>query len=156
MAKATLIAEPNSHKVELIREFDAPRELVFRTFVEPELLGRWWGQDSATTIVSNLEARPGGLWRFVQREADGTEYGFHGVFHEVTAPTRLVYTFEFEGMPGHVLMQTITLEDVNGKTRISDASVFQSVEDRDGMMQSGMEGGANESYGRLDRLLKTL
>lgn len=156
MAKATLVAEPNSHKVELIREVDAPPELVFRTFVEPELLGRWWGQDSATTIVSKLEARPGGLWRFVQREADGTEYAFHGVFHEVSAPRRLVYTFEFEGMPGHVLMQTITLENVNGKTRISDASVFQTVEDRDGMIESGMEGGANESYGRLDRLLKTL
>jgi uncharacterized protein YndB with AHSA1/START domain len=103
-----------------------------------------------------MEPRMGGIWRYVQHDADGNEYSFRGVYHQVTAPERLVYTFEFEGMPGHILLETITLENHNGKTKVIDSSVFQSVEDRDGMIQSGMESGAAESWDRLEKLLKTL
>lgn len=156
MTKANLVAEPGKHEITMTREFNAPRELVFKAFIDPELVARWWGQDSATTIVDQMDVKMGGIWRYVQRGADGSEYGFRGVYHEVTSPERMVYTFEFEGMPGHILLETVTLEERNGKTQVTDSSVFQSVADRDGMLQSGMEGGANESWDRLDRLLKTM
>jgi uncharacterized protein YndB with AHSA1/START domain len=103
-----------------------------------------------------MDVRMGGIWRYVQRDTDGNEYGFRGVYHDVVAPERLVYTFEWEGMPGHILLETVTFEERNGKTTVTDSSVFQTVEDRDGMLQSGMEGGAEESWDRIDDLLKTM
>jgi uncharacterized protein YndB with AHSA1/START domain len=153
MAKQTLTAEPGSHEIVMTREFDAPREMIFRAMTEPELVARWWGPRSLTTEVDQLDARMGGIWRFVHRDEEGNEYAFRGVYHQVDAPARLVYTFEWEGMPGHILLETITLEERDGKTLVTDASVFQSVADRDGMLQSGMEGGATESWDRLEDLL---
>jgi uncharacterized protein YndB with AHSA1/START domain len=100
-----------------------------------------------------MEVKPGGLWRFVQCDADGTEYAFHGVYHDVAAPERLVYTFEFEDMPGHVTLETMTLEGQGGKTKAIDKVVFQSVEDRDGMIASGIEEGVAETMDRLAELL---
>jgi uncharacterized protein YndB with AHSA1/START domain len=88
-------------------------------------------------------------------DANGNENGFRGVYHQISAPERMVYTFEWEGLPGHILLETVTLEDRNGKTTVIDSSVFQSVEDRDGMIQSGMEDGANETWDRFEELLKT-
>jgi uncharacterized protein YndB with AHSA1/START domain len=156
MTKLNVIAEPGTHEIIITRDFDAPRELVFKAFTDPKLVAKWWGLNESTTIVDKMEVKTGGIWRYVQHYADGREYGFYGVYHQISAPERLVYTFEFEGMPGHVLLETITLEEHNGKTKITDASVFQSVADRDGMLQSGMEGGAQESFDRLEELLKTL
>jgi uncharacterized protein YndB with AHSA1/START domain len=156
MGKLTLVAEPGKHDILMTREFDAPLDLVFKAFTDPALISNWWGTKNSTTVVDKLEARAGGSWRFIERDADGNEYSFRGVFHEVTAPSRLVQTFEFEGIPGHVLLETITFEEHNGKTLMKDLSVFQSVEDRDGMIQSGMESGAEESWQRLDEILKTL
>ena len=153
MAKINLIAEPGKQELVIERVFDAPRELVFKTYTDPNLIPEWWGLKSTTTIVDKMDVRPGGLWRFVEREADGNEYAFHGVYHEVTSLERLVYTFEFEGMPGHVLLETITFEEFEGKTRLTDQAVFQSVEDRDVMLQSGMEAGAAESMDRFAELL---
>jgi uncharacterized protein YndB with AHSA1/START domain len=138
------------------RDFDAPRELVFKAYTDPTLIPRWWGPKSVTTVVDRMEARKGGIWRYVQRDADGNEFAFYGVYHAVVAPDRIVSTFEFEGMPGHVLLSTLTLEEIDGKTRVTESSVFQSVEDRDGMLQSGMEGGASESWDRFEALLKAL
>ena len=140
----------------MTRDFGAPRELVFKAFTDPQLLVKWWGQKNSTTIVDKMDAKQGGIWRYVQHESDGNEYAFHGVYHAVTAPELIVYTFEFEGMPGHVLLETITFEDINGKTRLTDSSVFQTVEARDGMLQAGMEVGANESFDLLEELLATL
>lgn len=98
-----------------------------------------------------MEVRPG--WRFVQRDYDGNVYAFHGVYHEIVPPERLVYTFEFEGMPGHVLLETVTFEEHDGKTKLTDTSVFQTVEDRDGMLKLGMEEGAAETMDRLAEYL---
>ena len=94
--------------------------------------------------------------RFVQRAPDGGVHAFHGVFHSVDAPARVVQTFEYEGMPGHVIMQTATYEEHDGQTRMTTQAVFQSVENRDGMIQSGMEHGENESVERLDEVLAQL
>ena len=147
---------PSDREIMMTRTFTAPRELVFRALVDPELVPQWWGQRGSTTVVEALDARPGGKWRFVQQAPDGNEYGFRGEFREVTPPERIVWTFEFEGMPGHVVVETMTLTESEGKTTITTHSVFDTTEERDGMIQSGMEGGANESYDRLAELLATL
>ncbi len=140
-------------EIAMSRVFDAPRDLVFRAYTTPEMVAQWWGQRASTTIVDKLDLRPGGQWRYIQREADGTEYAFSGEYREVTPPERLVNTFEFEPMPGHVIVDTAVFEDLDGQTKVTVTSVFQSVEDRDGMLASGMEGGANESWDRLGELL---
>jgi len=150
------LTTPSDREITMTRVFDAPRELVFQAHIDPRHVPHWWGQRGSTTIVDTMDVRPGGAWRFVQRDADGTEYGFRGEYREVVPPERLVYTFEFEGMPGHILVETITFEELDGKTRLTTTSVFTSVEDRDGMLESGMESGAIESWDRLAELLESL
>jgi uncharacterized protein YndB with AHSA1/START domain len=157
MTKATLIAEPGSHEIIQTRIFNAPRDLVFKVITDPKQIPQWWGPRQYATTVDQMEVKTGGVWRYVQRGASGDEYAFHGVYHSVTAPERVVDTFEFEGMPGHVLMETTTLEALpDGTTKLTVSSVFQSVADRDGMLHSGMESGSNESYDRLDELLASI
>lgn len=154
MPKLNIIAEPGKQEVIMTRVFNAPRELVFKTYTDPKAIPAWWGPKSLTTIVDKMELKPGGLWRYVQRDNEGNEYAFRGVYHAITAPEQLVYTFEFEGMPGHVLLETVTFEEKDGKTTLTDSSVFQSVADRDGMLSSGMEEGSNESMNRLAELVE--
>jgi uncharacterized protein YndB with AHSA1/START domain len=155
MSELTLTAEPGSHEIVMTRVIAAPRDRVFQAYTDPEMVAQWWGMEGITTIVDTLEARKGGSWRFIHRGPDGSEYAFNGVYHDVTAPERLVYTFEFEPMPGHVLLETVTFEEQpDGTTKITDASVFQSVADRDGMLNSGMEQGAAVTLDRLEALLK--
>lgn len=156
MSSLNIVAEAGSTQLQMTREFNAPPALVFRAYTDATLITRWWGPRYLTTTIDKLEARSGGSWRFVQRDPDGNEYGFHGVYHEVTAPERLVYTFEYEGMPGHAMLESVTFEDLGGRTRVIVGGAFQSVEDRDGMIASGMEEGAKESNERLDELLAEL
>jgi uncharacterized protein YndB with AHSA1/START domain len=156
MAKTEYQIEPGKQEIRVTRVFDAPRDLVFKACTDPNLLARWWGPRRYTTTVDKMEVKPGGMWRFVQKDPAGNEFAFRGVYHEVTAPRRTVQTFEFEGVPGHVLLDTATFEDFDGKTKLTQQSVFQSVEDRDGMVQSGMEEGSTESMDRLAELLAEL
>ena len=156
MAKSTLIAEPGKQEIIMTRVFDAPRDLVFKVMTDPKQIPQWWGRRSDTTIVKNMDARPGGQWHYVERTADGSEYGFFGVYHAVVSPGRMVYTYEFDGMSGHVGLVTATLEEKGGKTTYQETSLFPSVEDRDAVIQSGMEEGANETFDRLEELLATL
>jgi len=153
--KTIVTAEPGKQDILITREFDAPRELVFKAYTDPNLISQWWGPRGVTTIVDKMEAKKGGMWRFVHKAIDA-EYAFNGVYHDVISPERIVQTFEFEPMAGHVLLETITFEDHGGKTKLISQSVFQSVEDRDGMLQSGMESGAAESNDRLDELLEKM
>ncbi|SRR5712692_1075529 len=155
MSKTAYALEIVPGKQEIVgrRTFDAPRELVFKTMTEPRLIPQWWGPRSHTTKVDEMDVRPGGRWRYVHLDPDRNEHAFHGVYHDITAPERLVFTFEYEGVPGHVLLETLTLEEIDGKTRLTDQSVFQSVADRDGMVQSGMESGATETMDRLEELV---
>lgn len=153
MTATNFVIEAGTPEIVMTRVFDAPRELVFKIYTDPDLIPRWWGPSVLSTTVEKLELKPGGAWRFVQRDGAGNEFAFHGVYHEVVPPERVVCTFEFEGMPGKVVLQTATLEDLEGKTRLTTLSVFQTIEDRDGMVASGMEGGARESMDRLAELL---
>ncbi len=154
MTQAVVTVVPARHDIVLTREFDAPRELVFKVYTDPRAIPHWWGPRSLSTTVDQMDVRPGGPWRFVQRDAGGNEYAFHGVYHEIVPPERLVQTFEFEGMPGHVALETVTFEDLGGRTRLTTTSVFQTVEDRDGMVASGMSRGAIESMDRFEALLE--
>ena len=151
-----VIADPGKQEITMTRLFDAPRQLVFKTFTDPKLIPQWWGPRIMKTTVDKMDVRFGGIWRYVQRMPDGTEYAFRGVYHEILPPERLVYTFEFEGMPGHVMMETVMFEEHNGKTKMIDSAVFQSVEDRDDMLNSGMERGATETMDRFAALLAGL
>ncbi len=153
--KATITVEPNKMDLYITREFDAPMELVFKAHTDPELFPQWIGPYGLVTILEKFEPVSGGSWHFTQTEKDGSSYGFHGVFHEVS-PTRVIQTFEFDGLPesGHVTLETMTLEPLpNNRTKLTTHSVFQSVSDRDGMVQSGMEHGVVEGYERLDEIL---
>jgi uncharacterized protein YndB with AHSA1/START domain len=150
------VSLPSPREITLTREFQAPRELVFEAFSKAEHLAHWWGQKDSTLAVCEMDFRPGGAWRLVEHAADGNEYAFRGEVREIVPPERIVQTFEFEGMPGHISVETLVLEDLGGRTRMTVTSVFDSVEDRDGMLQSGMETGAGESYDRLEAYLQTL
>jgi uncharacterized protein YndB with AHSA1/START domain len=149
---------PSDREIMMTREFDAPRELVFEAHSKCEHLSRWWGPRGYSLEVCDLDFRPGGRYRFVHRGPDGVdEHGFRGEFREIVPPEKIVWTFEWEGMPGHVSVDTLTIEDIGGgRTRLTSRSVFDSVEDRDGMLQSGMETGAAETWDRLAELLGTL
>jgi uncharacterized protein YndB with AHSA1/START domain len=157
--KTTITAEPGNQEFFVTREFDAPREIVFKAFTDPKLYVQWIGPRGLTTTIETFEPRNGGSWRFIQKDANGNEFAFHGVNHEVLSPERITGTFEFEGLPekGHVLLETSRFEELpNNRTKLVSQSVFQSVADRDGMLQSGMEEGVNDSYDRLDELLKKM
>ena len=156
MARTEIVAEPGSLQVLMTREFAAPRELLFRAHTDPALLVQWLGPRDLSMEVDHFEVRDGGRWRYVSRDADGGEYGFRGVFHGTPSVDGIVQTFEFEGMPGHVCLETMTFEERDGKTILRGNSVFQSVADRDGMIESGMEIGINEGYEKLDELLATM
>lgn len=156
MAEIEVIIEPGRQDIVTRRVFDAPREVVFRGFTDPELIPQWWGPRRYDTIVDRADVRSGGGWRYLNRDAEA-EYAFHGVYHDVTAPERVVQTFEFEGVPGHVALETALFEELpDGRTQYTGVSVFQSVEDRDGMAATDMEEGMRESYNRLDQLLEKL
>ena len=157
--KTKIIAEPGKQEFFIIREFNAPRELVFKAFTDPELYVQWIGPRELETHLETFESKNGGSWRYIQKDPEGNEFAFHGVNHEVTAPERIIGTFEFEGLPekGHVILQTAKFEALPGdRTKLTSQSVFQSVEDRDGMLMSGMEEGVNDSYNRLDELLEKM
>lgn len=141
--------------VTMTRQFDAPRDFVWKAHTDPELVAQWWGQRTSTTIVDKLDFREGGAWRFVQKSPDGSEWGFRGEYRDIVPPERYTYTFEFEGMPGHVIVETFNFTESDGVTTITAVSTYDSQADLDGMLNSGMETGAAESYDRLDEFLAT-
>jgi uncharacterized protein YndB with AHSA1/START domain len=156
--KTTVTAEPGKQEVFITREFDAPRELVFKAHTDPDLYVQWLGPRGYEMVLETFEPHSGGRYRYIHKDPQGNEYGFHGVFHEISEEL-MIQTFEFEGLPerGHVTLDTMRLEKLPGdRTRITVQSVFQSVADRDGMIQSGMERGVREGYERLDERLADL
>lgn len=154
--KTSIVAEPGKQEIFITREFEAPREAVFNAFSDPELVVQWLGPRDVKTRIERFDGVSGGSYRYVCTTANGYEAGFHGVIHEVLAPERVIQTFEFEGLPekGHVVLETTKFEVLpNDRTRIVIQSIFQSVADRDGMIQSNMERGVVDSHERLDELL---
>ena len=156
MGKTEITAPEGTPFIEMTREFDAPPALVYRAYAEPELLKQWLGPRKYEMVIDSWDARAGGSWRYTHSDDAGNAYGFHGVFHSV-APDSMVQTFEFDGAPGNVSLETIVFDDLgNGRTAIRNHSVYQSIEARDAMVQAGMAEGVNEGYDRLDELLAQL
>lgn len=156
MSKTTIVAQPGTQQIEISREFAAPAALVLRAFTEPDLLIRWLGPRRLTMTIDQFEARNGGTYRYIHRDEAGNEYGFRGVFHGTPSLDGIVQTFEFEGWPGHVSLESMTFEERDGKTIVRQTSVYQSVADRDSMIESGMETGLNEGFERLDEVLSEM
>jgi uncharacterized protein YndB with AHSA1/START domain len=156
MSKTQITAEPGMPLIVITREFDAPRELVFRAFTDPQLLVRWLGPRDLTMTVDRYDVRDGGRWRYLHADAQGNAFGFHGVFHGDPTPDGIVQTSEFEGVPGHVKLDTTTLEQRGGTTLVRTVSAFTSTADRDAMIASGMERGVRDSDDRLAELLAKL
>jgi uncharacterized protein YndB with AHSA1/START domain len=151
--RTLVLVEPGQQAATIIRVQDAPREMVFKAQTDPELFSQFWGPERYTTRVERMDVRKGGIWRVIQRDAEGKEDAFNGVYHYVRAPEVIMDTWEWEGMPGHVLFETITLEEIEGRTKITNISVFQSVDDRDGMYRSGMVEGSEATMDRMANLL---
>ena len=151
--KTEYVIEPGRQDLTSTTILDAPRELVFKAYTDPKLFAQWWGPRRYKNEIDKFDARTGGEWRVVQRGEDGSAHGFRGVHHDVVAPERICATFEYEGYPGHVALQTATFEPLGNKTRLVAHMVFESVADRDGMVASGMQEGSDESMERLAELL---
>ncbi len=157
MNETHIVAPPGTQQVLMTREFDGPPELLFRAHTEPDLLAQWLGPRALTMIVDHFDVRHGGTWRYIHRNAEGDEQAFHGVFHNTpSVDDGVIQTFEWEGMPAHVVLTTITFEARGRKTLVRTNDVYQSVEDRDAAMESGMIGGVEEGNERLDELLARL
>ena len=147
------ITKPSDRQIRVERVFDASVDRVWRAFTDPKLVAEWWGRGN-TLVIERMEVERGGHWRYVEHAPDGT-HGFEGRYREVTPQERIVRTFEWDGMPGYVIVESTELEDIgNGQTRVVTTSLFHTTEERDGMLNSGMEGGLNQSYEALDRLLR--
>lgn len=156
MGTTEITVTPGTQQVVMTREFDAPRELVFRAYTDPELFVRWMGPRYLTTTVEQFDVRDGGRWKYVAAAPDGSEHRFHGVFHGDPSPERIVQTFEYEGAPTHVSLETAVFTESAGRTLVTATAVFQSEQDRDAMVASGMESGVREGYDRLGELLATM
>lgn len=157
--KTTIKAEPGKQELFITREFEASRELVFKAYTDEKIYAQWLGPHGLETWFEVFEPVSGGKYKFVQKDQDGNEFSFHGVTHEVVLNERIIGTFEFDGLPeaGHVTLETTRFKSLTGnRTRVTSQSIFQSVADRDAMVQSGMEHGVVEGYERLDDILESL
>jgi uncharacterized protein YndB with AHSA1/START domain len=154
--KTMITVEPGKQELFITREFDAPRALVYKAHTDPDLYVQWLGPRGYEMTLDTFEPYSGGRYRYIHKDQSGAEYGFRGVFHEMSE-SLMIQTFEFEGLPepGHVTLETMRLDELPGnRTRITIHSVYQSVADRDGMVEAGMERGVNEGYERLDEILE--
>jgi uncharacterized protein YndB with AHSA1/START domain len=151
------LTTPSDLEIVMTRIFDAPRELVFQAHTSCEHLSHWWGPRRYEVASCDVDFRPGGAWRIVQRAVDGgEEHGFRGEFREIVRPERIVWTFEYEGAPGHISVETVTFEEHDGKTTLIATSVHDTVEARDAVLQSGMAEGAAETWDRLEEYVAGL
>jgi uncharacterized protein YndB with AHSA1/START domain len=149
------LTTPSDTEVVITRTFDAPRDVVFETHTSCEHMSHWWGPRKYEVADCEIDFRPGGTWRIVHR-AEGQEHVFRGEYREIVRPERITWTFEWMGMPGHISVDTVTFEEHDGETTLTTTSVLDSVQDRDAMLQSGMESGLAETWERLDEYLEVL
>jgi len=146
---ALTLTLPSDTEIVMSRAFDAPRALVFLAHSSCEHIRQWWGRRDHTMPECRMDFRPGGAWRFVNRDAEGNEYAFYGEYREIVEPERIDWTFGFEGMPGAPGLETMRLEEHDGRTTLTTRSFFGSLEERDAVIRSGMEDGAAETWDRL-------
>ena len=154
-ASRAQITTPTEREIHIERVFDASRDRVWRAYTDPKLIAQWWGRGNKLDIERHDFVR-GGHWRYVEY-SDGKTDGFEGRYREITPKDRIVQTFEWDGMPGYVIIETVVFEDLgDARTKVSSTSLFHTTEERDGFLASGVEGGLNDAYAALDRLLATM
>ncbi|WP_432942169.1 SRPBCC family protein [Kribbella sp. CA-253562] len=153
MSDTTINAPANTPFIEVIRDFDATPEQLFRVSTDPDLISQWLGPNELEMEVVEYDVRPGGRYRYIHRAADGTEYAFRGVFHAIEPGAMVIQTFEYEGLPGEVSLEKATYTATGNGVRLRTWSVFPSVEARDGMVASGMEHGLNDAMAKLTALV---
>jgi uncharacterized protein YndB with AHSA1/START domain len=147
------LSTPTDRTIRVERIFDATRDRVWRAYTDPALVAQWWGRGNKL-VIEKMDVVRGGHWRYVEHTPDGEAHGFEGRYREVTPQDRIVRTFEWDGMPGYTILETAELTDAgDGRTRLVATSLFFSPEERDGMLNSGMEGGMAQSFEALDTLL---
>jgi uncharacterized protein YndB with AHSA1/START domain len=156
LKKLEVIADPDKPTILTRRVLDAPRALVFEAWTKPEHLKRWLGPRELTWVVCEVDLRVGGGYRWVQRAPDGNEYAFHGEYREIVRPERIVSTFVFDLMPDAEALETLTLEERDGKTTATTLTVHKTIQARDGHLAGRMEEGMIDGYERLDALLAEL
>jgi uncharacterized protein YndB with AHSA1/START domain len=154
MSDNLTVTLPSDLEIKMVKVFDAPRALVFEAHADSEHLKQWWGRGNP--LDCEMDFRPGGTYRFVEHAPDGEQYAFRGEYREIEAPARIVQTFEFEGMPGHVCVETLEFIEADGRTTVTSVTRFDTREDRDGMASSGMEEGARASYDALAAYLEKM
>ena len=154
MNKNNLEVERDQRAITMSRIFDAPRERIWEILTDPALVPKWWGPKNLITTVNKMELKVGGAWRYIQKDSNGNEYAYQGVYKEIDVPERLVTTSEFEPLAGHISTETLTLEELpDGRTKMTVRTTFATLEDLEGIIQAGMESGAVESWDRLEELL---
>ncbi len=148
----TQLSKPSDREIRVERIFDASLQHVWKAHTDPQLLAQWWGRGNKL-VIERYELERGGHWRFVEHSDHGV-FGFEGRFREVVPMRKISMTFEWDGMPGYPVVNTLELEDLgDGRTKLVATLQFYTPQERDGMLQSGMEGGMNESYAALDAVL---
>ena len=147
----SMIGTPTDREIRIERVFDAGRDRLWQAFTDPKLVAQWWARGHEV-VIERMEVKPGGHWRCVEQGPNGAQT-VEGHYREVTPPERLVRTFEWKGMPEPMLVQTVTFEDLGGRTKLVTVSSFPSQHERDEMLHSGMEQGLEQSYAALDKLL---
>jgi uncharacterized protein YndB with AHSA1/START domain len=154
--ETTIKIEPGKHDITIIREFEAPRELVFKAFANPDILMQFLGPNDTIMKIDYYYFKTGGSYRYFHSKKNGIEYAFNGAIHEVCEPLRIIQTFEFEAMPerGHVSLDTLQFEELpNNRTKLVIHSAYRFASDRDAMMQGGAKKGIIEGFEKLDQLL---
>ena len=152
MADTSFTVQKDKLEVTTARVFKASAARLFKAHTDGKDIPQWWGPSGLKTVVDKLDPKVGGVWRFVQTDPGGKEYGFNGVFKEIDQPNKIVQTFEYEGMPGHVLIQTVTFEEQADGTKVTSTAKFDNIEDLEGMVAMDMESGEREGFERLDKL----
>jgi uncharacterized protein YndB with AHSA1/START domain len=140
-------------EVIISRVFNSPKALLYKVFTDPKHKAIWWRCNSVTNVSVQMDVRPGGIWRIIQKGEDGKEFAFHGEYLEVIPQEKIVNTSEFEGMPGHVITETTRFKELEGKTKLTITSLFQNKEDLEGMIKAGMESGSNEAMEHIEEIL---
>ncbi len=153
MTHTLQVSTPSERELVLTRVFDAPRDLVFKVFTDPEAIPAWWGERRHTTTVDAYDFRVGGKWQYTTRDDEGNEVVFNGEFLEIDPPAKLVSTFGLEGISGQVTTDIHTFEEHDGKTTLSTYSIFATQEERDDMLDTGVAQGWGETLDRMDEYL---
>lgn len=141
--------------VEMERTFKAPRESVFKAFTDPDSVKNWWGPEALDMTIDKMDVREGGKWRFIHKDPSGNTFAFNGEYKNIEGPNKITQTFNYEGIPGnHELVETVKFEEIEGNTKVTSVSSYKNIDDLEGMVESGMESGAKESWERLAKLLE--